>query len=125
LPQTGERTARRKEERGDYRNEELVEEDDYEVGGIDVDKLFGGLDDDDLWGGRGPDTAHGGNGEDLAYGQEGADTLKGGDQNDRLHGRDEIVNNDFVIGGGGTDDECYADSPGEIDYTTCEHVFLP
>ena len=59
MPQTGERTARRKEERGDYKNE-LVEEDDEEVGGIDADTLFGGLDDDDLWGGRGPDTAYGG-----------------------------------------------------------------
>jgi hypothetical protein len=53
LPQTGERTARRKEEGGDYRNE-LVEEDDEEVGGIDADTLFGGLDDDDLWAGVAP-----------------------------------------------------------------------
>ena len=32
LPQTGERTARRKEERRDYRNEELVEEDIGKLG---------------------------------------------------------------------------------------------
>lgn len=101
MPQTGERTARRKEERGDYKNE-LVEEDDEEVGGIDADTLFGGLDDDDLWGGRGPDTAYGGNGKDRIHGQDGADVLFGGDQDDEVLGRDGVTDNDFVSGGGGT-----------------------
>jgi Ca2+-binding RTX toxin-like protein len=124
LPQTGERTAPRKEERGDYRNE-LVEEDDEEVGGTNAGTLWGGIGDDDLRGGLGNDTAYGGNGIDKLYGQEGAFILFGGELDDDVHGRDGIVNNDFVTGEDGPEDHCYADSRDEIDTTTYEVIHFP
>ena len=99
-------------------------EDDKEIGGTGADTLFGGLGDDRQRGGIGKDIVYGGNGYDESWGQEGADILKGGDQNDRLHARDGIPNNDFVIGGGGTEDHCYADSMDEINKETCENIHV-
>jgi hypothetical protein len=35
-----------------------------------------------------------------------------------------VDGNDFVSGGPGTNDDCHADSNDEIDFSTCENVYL-
>jgi len=37
---------------------------------------------------------------------------------------DGLEGNDFVSGGPGTNGDCYADSADEIDFATCENVFV-
>ena len=63
------------------------------VGGNGADTIYGGGDDDDIVGGAGADNLYGGTGND-----------------DYVNGADGVDGNDFVSGGGGTDDYCVADS---------------
>src|SRR5215218_10487783 len=94
------------------------------------DTLDGRAGEDLLNGGRGNDTLLGGPGTDFLLGGRGADTIYGGADGDYIEGGlgadtlDGVEGNDFVSGGPGTDDECYADSPDEVDFSTCENVFF-
>ena len=94
-------------------------------GGRGADRLFGGVGNDYLTGGHGNDTAYGGNGYDDLYGQDGADIHFGGELADDVQARDGVEGNDFLSGGGGTHDDCSADSRNEIDTQICEDIFIP